>query len=159
MISKSRSLVLAGFLTLVMAGPTVWAASGKPIRPYFGIETGTNVLQDFSFPFLTIAIEADGVASQIGRYRGEGSVVIDVTTGQAVLGEYVSTARNGDQLFAELSSTPLDEFTLLVEGTIAGGTGRFANAEGKYLFLLQYEFPSDVLPNNYDGIFSGWIRR
>ncbi len=137
----------------------VHAATHDRPNPYFGHEEGINVLQDFTFPYLTIGIEATGVASQVGRYDGQGIVVIDVTTGEVVLAQYVSTASNGDQLFADLQSTPLDEFTLLVEGNITGGSGRFDGATGQYLFLLRYDLPSAILPNSYNADFFGWIRR
>ncbi len=158
MIRQLKTLIWSALVAIALV-PAATAATDGPPRPYFGTESGTNVLQDFSFPYLTIAIEADGVASQVGRYSGQGVVVIDVTTGDVVLSQYTSTARNGDQLYADLNSIPIDEFTLLVEGTITGGTGRFANASGEYLFLLRYDYPSDVLPNSYDAVFSGWMSR
>ena len=85
--------------------------------------------------------------------------MIDVVTGEVLLAQYTSTDRNGNQLYADLESTVINDTTLLVEGTITGGTGRFAGASGEYLFLLKYDQPSSVLPNTYHGIFAGHIWR
>ena len=146
------------FLALALIALWPQAAWADHSRPYFGIESGINVLVDNSFPILTIGIEAEGWATQVGRYDGSGTIVLNALTGEVLLAEYTSTARNGDQLFADLESTPIGDTTLLVRGTITGGTGRFAGASGQYWFWLEYDLPSTELPNSYDAIFFGRLR-
>ena len=148
------------FLALALTAIYPNIAQADHPRPYFGIESGINILVDgSSYPVITIGIEAEGWATQVGRYNGNGTIVLNVNTGEALLAEYTSTARNGDQLFADLESTPIDDKTLLVRGTITGGTGRFAGASGQYWFWLEYDLPSTELPNSYDAVFFGHLRR
>src|SRR5262249_18231264 len=63
-------------------------------------------------------------------------------------GEGRSTARcvwtdaSGDQLFSRLEGDALQRGRRLL-GTITGGTGRYAGAEGDYSFTWQYVVPAE----------------
>ena len=78
-------------------------------------------------------------------------------TGEAFDANITVTAANGDQIFVDLDALPLSPTTSLITGTITGGTGKFDGATGVYLYFLETDFPSDVLPNPFTGTWSGTI--
>jgi len=154
-LKKKSGVGMLVVLSTVLAGSGV-AKAGDQV-PFKGSETGVQIFLDFVFPLLTVGFTSSGNGTQVGNYTTEGSVVINVVTGEAFDAHATLTAANGDQVFVDLDSLPLTPTTSLITGTITGGTGRFEGATGGYEYFLETEFPSDVLPNPFTGTWSGTI--
>ena len=73
-----------------------------------------------------------------GLSRGFHGQAIGFDDGEGLsLGRCVWTDANGDRLFSRLRGEPLETGRRL-QGTITGGTGRYASLEGEYSFTWQY---------------------
>ena len=123
-------VALAGLVAPVSAG----AAAGREV-PFTGswksVEVGT-----LSFPFLSVALEGTGDATQLGHFTEEGDFTVNVLTLHGT-GSEVFTAANGDTLNAtgEGQATPTATpgvLSIVEHLTITGGTGRFAGATGSF---------------------------
>jgi hypothetical protein len=90
---------------------------------------------------LKVQLNAAGNAAHLGAFTYDFPhiVVRSVTPGIPSTGEGISTftAANGDELYAEIHGEALPIVPGLLhgveEGTILGGTGRFANASGSFV--------------------------
>lgn len=117
-----------------------WTASGtRRTLPLGGGRTSS-----------VIELEGSMLLSGAGRpgvgFRSEIVALVDSASG--LTGRGVWTDERGDQVFSELTGTGTAARNS-IEGTIVGGTGRYAGATGTYTFSWQYMIESD------DGEISG----
>ena len=94
------------------------------------VETGTTV-----FPFRSITREGTGVATYLGKYTEQVTMRIDVRVLHGT-GSATFTAANGDTLSASVDGqatvTGPGTLSIVENYTITGGTGRFADATGRF---------------------------
>jgi hypothetical protein len=156
------ALALAG---LPPAGASDEPASASEWRPFAGTWSASGRRH-------VVAVEGGGQAAVVqvsgavvltnpGRLSlGFHGLAIGFDDGKGLtLGRGVWTDENGDQLFSRLRGEPL-ETGRRVEGTITGGTGRYADLEGDYSFTWQYVISAEegLLQGRAVGL-SGRVRR
>jgi hypothetical protein len=135
-----------------------------------------DFVPDFEEEQIEITVAIEGTATQLGRFQGgEYTMLFEfiLVNGMPVPVEYVShsfifTAANGDELHSEGSAGPqgpVIEFTeppgsgFSLSGIpIVGGTGRFENAVGEFVFLVSRD-PYDPAPPGGTWEIDGRISR
>jgi hypothetical protein len=80
-----------------------------------------------------LTVLAVGEATDLGRFTGIETVVLDLTDG-TFAGTRVFVAANGDQLYADVTGGFTSATTAEGTLTFTGGTGRFQNATGEVDF-------------------------
>ncbi len=106
-----------------------WNAAGTRHIIFFGADRRVSII-DLSGTMLLAGPERPGVG-----FRAEAIALVDSATG--LVGRSVWTDERGDQVFSELTG----EGTAArnhIAGTILGGTGRYAGANGAYEFSWQF---------------------
>jgi hypothetical protein len=127
----------AGLVLVVIIGLAGQAAAGEQV-PFKGTLEGSFTVIPLPPPSINRQLDATGHATHLGdfTYDFPHSVDRSVMPSTAV-GFATFTAANGDQVFAFVSgqATLVMPGVLLAEenGTILGGTGRFANASGSFV--------------------------
>ena len=114
--------------------------SGANSVPFKGSWSGVTVSADLAtFPVVQIVADGDGQLTHLGRYFMTSPHTTDVTTGETI-GDQIFTAANGDTLTAFCAGFALPDATGIVTGgldcNITGGTGRFEDATGTYVFFI-----------------------
>jgi len=141
---------LALLLTLGFADP-VAAQHPLPVHGNFeGDVTRTPVP-----PVVLVDIEAEGVATRLGRFTLDVPHVVDPATRMAT-GLYNFRAANGARLTAEFTglATPIPgtNFLFIEEiATITGGTGRFAGATGSFIVQRLFDTVAGTTIGSFDG--------
>ena len=106
-----------------------WSASGQRQMLPTGGERQAATLQLSGAIVLTVG---EGLSH---GFRGE---FIGFDDGASLsVGRAVWTDERGDRIFSELKGGPVREGRR-IDGTITGGTGRYAAFEGDYTFVWQY---------------------
>jgi len=152
--------VLAVVITSALVGPA--AAAGQP-RPFKGSLNGQFVTAPTDDPtvFLSEA-RARGNGTHVGRFTKVTSDALNVVTGE-VTGAFTMTAANGDLLTGNYTGFAVLEtattFSWSLNATITGGTGRFENATGEFVFVAGGEFVvvGGTLYGTYTETFDGTI--
>ena len=119
----------------------------------------TAFLPDFDEMEIEIIVEMEGNATHLGRFQGEMTALFkfDLVEGLPVPNEYLShssifTAANGDELHNEgsVEHGSVHEFYKphgtgfsLTGVQFVGGTGRFENAAGEFVLLVNKSDPLD----------------
>jgi hypothetical protein len=146
-------LALAVLATLGLTGP---AAAQQPL-PFHGSFEG-DVTRIPVPPVVLVDIEAEGVATHLGRFTLDVPHIVDPVTRMGV-GFYNFTAANGDTLTAHFTgqATPMGTNYLYIKeaATITGGTGRFAGANGNFIAHRLF----DTVEGTTVGFFDGTISR
>jgi hypothetical protein len=126
-------LALAAFAAMAMAD-----AVTAGMVPFKGTLEGSFTATPDLPPAINRFLSATGDATQLGDFTYDFPHSVDRSVTPATgIGFSTFTAANGDQVFASISG----QATLLVpgllqgveNGTISGGTGRFANATGSFV--------------------------
>ncbi len=157
--SLTATLARSAAAFLALAGPV---AAGEQV-PFKGSVAGTvTITPIIGDPVFDVHVEIDGAGN--ASHLGEFSVSIphDVDrrmppSPSIAVGEYVFTAANGDELYAEFTG----QATLIAPGflsivetaTITGGTGRFVGATGGF----DCERLFDTVAGTTVGEFNGTI--
>jgi hypothetical protein len=138
------------------AGPAP-SASGLALRadvPLKGTLQGVYALE-FAGPSLLVTGGGTGNATQLGHFTFEYDEVVDLSTGSGT-GTYELTAANGDTLTAHWTGygVPTEDPAVLLiieNATITGGTGRFANASGRFTVERLFNFVTSAGPGSIEG--------
>jgi hypothetical protein len=161
-------LVLAAVIIgIVMAG-------GDQQRPFkatsFEWVTEEGVIEGSDCPMFTVLSEGSGTATHLGKFTvvrrhcftPPDHPAFDPAVGPMHDGVYTITAANGDTIHGAYSGG-LEPTEFGPEGpikgiitsptTIDGGTGRFADAQGEYLTVGDYDLAAD----EGDFEMDGWI--
>ena len=129
-------------LSLFMLAPVLTAPLiGAHSVPFKGSWSGVTVSADLTnFPVVAVVAEGTGQLTHLGRYFMASPHTSNVFTGETI-GDQNFTAANGDTLTAFCAGFPEFQPDGRVVGSldceITGGTGRFANASGTYVFFLE----------------------
>ena len=140
--------LVAAFAVSLASVAVSAAASETPFKGTVNaVETVTVV-----FPTRFLDREGTGTATYLGRYTEHVTMVINLPT-MSSIGAATFTAANGDTLTATVDgqATPVSPGVLSVVEvyTIAGGTGRFADATGT--------FTLERILNQTTGVSSGTL--
>lgn len=94
-----------------------------------------------------VVLQDVGHATHLGRHTGHVTTIVDLATGAVLSVKTTLKAPNGDTVCAtEAAVGAPDPFTILLRGTITGGTGRFAGARGHYDSIVRGDKP--LTPDN-----------
>jgi hypothetical protein len=157
-LAKSNFVAFAGMLLLARN-----LTAGE--LPFQGRIEGTFV--STPTPDSTIYIggaEAAGNATHVGAFTKVTSDVTDLSTG-LVNGSFTMTAPNGDLLTGVYSGFIIPgnapgTFSWLLNATFTGGTGRFENATGAFVFVAEGSYVTTddgVVHGKYTETFEGTI--
>jgi hypothetical protein len=137
--TKLRTGLLARYLTRALAAFAfavapycVWAQESVPFK---GSAAGAIVSATPGPGGLLATILASGLATQLGQFTREESVLLNPATG-TIAGTLTFIAANGDQLSAVVAGQFTSPETVVGTYTFTGGTGRFKNALGAADFSL-----------------------
>ena len=115
------------------------------------VETGR-----VEFPTRFLEREGSGTATYLGRYTEQVTMVIDIPT-LSSMGAATFTAANGDTLVATVAGqatrTSPTTLSIVEVYTVTGGTGRFADATGRFTLHSTVDQTTGVS----SGVFSGAI--
>jgi hypothetical protein len=133
-------------------------AAGQEV-PFKGAWAGKTVsaepTDDPGVLFITTA--GKGHATHLGKFSMVSPHYAELATGN-VVGKQIFTAANGDTLFANIvgqfTPTPDGLLTAQIQGTITGGTGRFENARGHYIFSIVFNPATLESQARIDGVIS-----
>jgi len=135
------------------------AAATKDQVPFKGSLEGTytSVPIDPDFPLIVFnQLDATGNATHLGKFEYDFPHIVNRTTRPSTgAGSCTFTAANGDQVFADI----VGEATLIVpgllfgveQGTITGGTGRFAGATGSFVIERLIDNVNFTTSGSFDG--------
>jgi hypothetical protein len=146
-------LALAVLATLGLIGP----AAAQQLLQFHGSFEG-DVTRIPVPPVVLVDIEAEGVATHLGRFTLDVPHVVDPATRTGV-GLYKFRTANGDRLTAQFTgqATPIagTDFLFIEEdATITGGTGRFAGATGSFIFHRLFDTAEGTTVGFFDGTIS-----
>lgn len=133
-------------------------------RPFRGRITGNFVSTPTSNPAIyNSAANARGNVTHLGVFNKVTSDVIDVIS-SGVEGTFIMTNQSGEQITGTYNGSFLfgatpGTFSWDLNATITGGTGRFAQATGEFIFLAYgtYVITDGVVSGDYTEIFDGII--
>lgn len=148
------------FLSVVLLG----GAAGAVERPFQGRIDGQFVASPTPNPTIYVGgANAVGNATHVGSFSKVTSDVTDIATGE-VVGSFTMTTANGDHVTGIYSGLIVfglspGSFSWVLEATITGGTGRFSNATGEFVFLAEGTFVvrDGVSYGDYTETFDGTI--
>ena len=146
-----------GLLTLALVGVSALTALAVT-RPFHLVEHGTlTTTKDGDN--LDLVTDGTGTATHLGRFALHRTATVNLTTGE-VEGHATLTAANGDKLESSIKGTlnPQTGKAVLVYEWLPGGTGRFQNASGTTVWLVQVNPPNpDDGTQTYDVVADGII--
>lgn len=147
-----RKAIVAIGLVLSLAGPV---SAGDQV-PFRGTMSGTATITPISPPIVSVLLQTEGQASQLGRFTLEAPHTVNQATLTAT-GTYTFVAADGDILTASLSGSATlvapGVLSIAETGVITGGTGRFAGATGTFSTARIF-YPAT---GETHGTFDGWI--
>ena len=121
--------------------------------PFKGRLEGTATITPGS-PFLSVSIEGTGNATHLGRFTVEIPHLVN-TTNRTSIGTYEFTAANGDTLTAgftgQATLTAPGVLSVVESATITGGTGRFADATGKFTVERVFNQVTGLTTGSFEG--------
>jgi hypothetical protein len=150
----TAGLALTVAALLAFAGPV---AAGKQV-PFKGSLEGVVTITPLAPPFVSVAIDASGNGTHLGLFSASIPHTVNRATRMAT-GTYEFTAANGDKVFADftgqsaLTSTP-GVLSIVENGTITGGTGRFAGASGSFTTERLFDTAAGTTTGSYSGTIS-----
>ena len=142
-------------MTLGLVGLTALTALAAP-RPFHLVEHGTaRVAKDGDT--LVLVADGTGTATHLGRFTLHRTATLKPSTEASELevdGQATLTAANGDQLEASIEGTlnPQTGHAVLIYQW-KGGTGRFQNASGTTVWLVQLN-PDQTYDVVADGVIN-----
>jgi hypothetical protein len=158
MILTLRTAIILMLALTVLAAPEAQAQV-----PFKGTLQGqeTDLLQGNPPTQILVDGGVTGTATQLGRFTVTYKVSVSLPAGTSV-GSAELTAANGDVIFTTLVGlgVPTDTPGLnqIVEiNTIAGGTGRFAGAQGSFVVQRLVDLTTQPAPTS--GSFQGTITK
>jgi hypothetical protein len=125
--------------------------------PFKGRLEGTATITPGTPPFLSVSIEGTGNVTHLGRSTVEIPHVVN-TTNRTSIGTYAFTAANGDTLTAGFTGQATvmapGVLSIVETATITGGTGRFADATGKFTVERVFNQVTGLTTGSLEGTIS-----
>ena len=137
------------------AGGETPVSPGAPAVPFNGSFEGTQTTTPLAPPEVFVDGSAAGNATHLGRFAVKFPHIVNFVTATGK-GTYTFTAANGDTLTADfIGKAQVGPIVSIVEeGTITGGTGRFAGAEGTFVVRRQFVPATGVTAGSFEGTVS-----
>jgi hypothetical protein len=149
----------------IVAAPFITATGAQAEeRPFRGWIDGTYIASPTENPAIfSSEARADGRATHVGAFTKVTSDIVNVVTGW-VEGSFTITTADGELLtgiysgFLTPGAVP-GTFSWLLDAAFTGGTGRFSNATGQFVFIAegQYVFIDGKIHGDYTETFEGTI--
>ena len=119
---------------VLVAATALVALAGERQASLQGVETGQFITNPGT-PGATIITDdfAEGIAPRLGKYTLIAREEINLQTGEITDGAFVITAAVGGTIrgtYSGVASFEATSASWIADGSIAGGTGRFAGAAG-----------------------------
>jgi hypothetical protein len=132
-------------------------AAAKPV-PFKGRSSGVVTIVSVDATFAHTSVEAQGQATNLGRFRATALTDVELSTGNAH-GAWTLTAANGDKLFLEMTAVPSGDATHGIAAfKVMGGTGRFEGATGSYTQTITFDSPPGASPTaRFTDVLEGTI--
>lgn len=143
------SAVLALVAGLVVMAPAD-ARSAVPFRALEVAQGAANVVGECGETAIVIDDEAAGTGTHVGRFEIAFVECFDFAAGTFTV-EFVITAANGDTLDGTYAGGFTSETNWVAEAKFAGGTGRFADADGRATLH------GTIGADGYEQTWTGWI--
>jgi hypothetical protein len=145
-----------GVLTLMAFAAPAAAGDLVPFKGRLELERG--VVTPLTPPFVSVAIEGTGNATQLGHFTVSVPHLVNRSTG-VLVGSYEFTAANGDTLTADFVGQSMPSgvpgILYVVEtATITGGTGRFAGATGSFTTERLVDTTTGTVIGSFEGTIS-----
>ena len=125
--------------------------------PFKGRLEGTATITPGTPPFLSVSIEGTGNGTHLGGFAIEIPHLVN-TTNRTSTGTYEFTAANGDALTAgfigQATPTAPGVLSVVETATIAGGTGRFADATGSFTVERLFNQVTGLTTGSFEGTIS-----
>ena len=125
--------------------------------PFKGRLEGTAIITPGTPPFLSVSIVGTGNATHLGRFTVEIPHVVNATN-RTSTGTYQFTATNGDTVTASFAGqstlTAPGVLSILETATITGGTGRFADATGRFTVERLFNQVTGLTTGSFEGTIS-----
>lgn len=145
--------------------PSTKSALSQPqARPFKGKIVGSFLSTPTSNPAIYHSVaNATGTVTHLGVFSKVTDDVFDLTSSM-VEGTFIMTSQGGEQIFGAYAGpfyfgAVAGTFSWNLNATITGGTGRFANATGEFIFLANgtYEIIDGAVEGDYTETFNGII--
>jgi hypothetical protein len=131
------------------------SASSDGSVPFKGRFEGTQTLTPLQPPFGFVNGSATGTATHLGSYTLAFPHTVNFATRTGV-GTYTFTAANGDTLTADFTGQaqggPI--VSIVEQGTVTGGTGRFAGATGSFVVQRRFDPAAGTTEGSFEGTVS-----
>lgn len=154
-----RSLIILTVSVICLVSPLTAAVQDRPFKGRIVVQfVATPTANPFIFNEVA---NASGNATHVGRFTKVTSDTFNVVTGE-VTGSFTMTAANGDLLtghYVDYVIRGATTFSWNLDSTITGGTGRYANATGTFVFEEQgqYQIVGADIHGNYTETFNSTI--
>jgi hypothetical protein len=150
-----RTSLIAIALLFSMAGP---AAAAEQV-PFNGTLEATVTITPIDPPVVSVVVQGTGNATHLGRFTLVFTAVVNQATRTGIgPGVMVFTAANGDTLTAESTGSAIvvapGVLSTVDNGTITGGTGRFAGATGSFTLERTFFVAAGVTTGSFAGSVS-----
>jgi hypothetical protein len=145
-----KSRLIQGLLAMVLFSMIGQAAALKDV-PMRGSGSGVITGATPGPTGLEITAIGGGVATHLGKFTREESILLDPATG-SVTGTIIFTSADGSELHCSIAGGFTGPTTAAGTYTFTGGTGRFSNTTGGAYFSL-----SQSNPANFTFEFAGTI--
>jgi hypothetical protein len=143
-------IIPAILLALNLLLHPVWAGldGEDQERPFKGMLEGRAIASPSAVPYIFVGgTQAAGVETHLGRFTKVTRDTLNILTGE-LKGAFTMTAANGDILTGDYTglmyfdSLPVPGgdpvgFSWTLNASIMGGTGRFSNANGSFIFVAE----------------------
>lgn len=168
-IAASTGWIVA-FSIVLLAANRVPAKAAEE-RPFEGRIEGRAIASPSADPAIYVGgTKAAGKGTHVGKFSKVTTDTLNLLTGQ-LQGAFTMTTANGDLLTGTYDGTMLFDalpvpggnpvgFTWVLQAKITGGTGRFSNASGSFVFEAKgtgVAGSNGVLDGLYSETFSGTI--
>lgn len=156
--TSPTSLSSAGLSTASSAANASGAGvSNDQDVPFKGRLEGAATITPGTPPFLSVSVEGTGNATHLGRFTVEIPHVVNAAI-RTSTGTYEFIAANGDTLTAgftgQATQTAPGLLSIVETATITGGTGRFADATGRFTVTREFNQVTGLTTGSFEGTVS-----
>ena len=128
------------------------SANGAASVPFRGSFEGSQTVTPGTPPFVTVAMEATGAGTLVGRFDIALPHTVNMATATAS-GTATIVAADGSRLIASFTGQaqvgPI--VTIVEQATVTSGTGRFANTTGSFTIRRTFDPATGRTAGDFEG--------
>jgi hypothetical protein len=151
---QRSSLLVALFMAVTAFAPAE-AKNAVPFKATYDGVFSPPELVSVDPPTVFLESTVTGNASHLGKYDGSFPHFINLADG-TFHGTLTFTRQNGDKLFAEITGVAIPisptEFSISLNATITGGTGKFVGASGSFTGSGTADLATLTTSQTFDGV-------